>query len=419
MNITDSHLFKQLCTGLNNDGEASEGSCDSGDQDIDMLGVESVVRNAPLSFLRYSLTSTQCNWSDTTDSSFNLSNNRYISSQLYPDDGLDEDCMTLVSKVWSKQEEMTQNNSSKIIEKLSGKRLAFTRDNGRGSKGDPMDDDVSYLKTPSKEKSNTKRLPATQVRAVAATRCGFFVRPDTLKYTLRHSSLTPLLYLPPLGVCYPCAQQVFEEIALQLCLQAERAVLEAAVEDAVMFTVLSSITAAEEGDDSHFLAIEKALARKNVRWWGHELQSKTTAPNPNSPANSLQLPSSLAATSGTSGYVSKNLPFDCERDWFYQIEDGEQDIKPENITGSSAAHSTDIETPGSRAVVTEDPGTEGPVRSQLPIISPEPRYNRISGFASRQQRQSMRMSLSAAQMHNLMDITNSSQGDISEHIFYY
>lgn len=72
--------------------------------------------------------------------------------------------MTLVSKVWSKQEELTQNDSSKIIEKYSGKRLAFTRDNGRGSKGEPMDDDVSYLKTPSKEKSNTKRLPATQVR---------------------------------------------------------------------------------------------------------------------------------------------------------------------------------------------------------------------------------------------------------------
>jgi hypothetical protein len=72
--------------------------------------------------------------------------------------------MTLVSKVWSKQEEMTQNDSTNILEKLSGKRLAFTRDNGRGSKGEPADDDASYTKTPSKEKSNTKRLPATQVR---------------------------------------------------------------------------------------------------------------------------------------------------------------------------------------------------------------------------------------------------------------
>lgn len=180
-----------------------------------------------------------------------------------------------------------------------------------------------------------------------------------------------------------------------------------------MFTVLSSITAAEDGDDSHFLAIEKALARKNVRWWGHELHVKTKPPTPNSPPRSLQLPPSLSPPTGPpgpSGYVSKNLPFDCERDWFQQIEDGEQEIKPENITGSSAAHSTDIETPGSRAVPSEDAGTEGPARSQLPIISPEPRYNRISGFASRQQRQSMRMSLSAAQMHNLMDISTQSQG---------
>jgi hypothetical protein len=215
---------------------------------------------------------------------------------------------------------------------------------------------------------------------------------------------------------------VFEEIALQLCLQAERAVLEAAVEDAVMFTVLSSITAAEEGDDSHFLAIEKALARKNVRWWGHELQVQMKATSSNIPPISLQLPPSLASptgASGSSGYVSRNLPFDCERDWFQQIEDGEQEIRPDNITGCAAAHSTDIETPGSRAVLVEDTGTEGPTRSQLPIISPEPRYNRISGFASRQQRQSMRMSLSAAQMHNLMDISTQSQGDFKEFIFSF
>lgn len=179
-----------------------------------------------------------------------------------------------------------------------------------------------------------------------------------------------------------------------------------------MFTVLSSITAAEEGDDSHFLAIEKALARKNVRWWGHELQVGSKPSN--SHPTSLQLPPSLTpptGSSGSSGYVSKNLPFDCERDWFQQIEDGEREIRPENVTGSTAAHSTDIETPGSRAVLVEDAGTEGPTRSQLPIISPEPRYNRISGFASRQQRQSMRMSLSAAQMHNLMDISTQSQGE--------
>jgi hypothetical protein len=70
-------------------------------------------------------------------------------------------------------------------------------------------------------------------------------------------------------------------------------------------------------------------------------------------------------------------------------------------------------------VLVEDTGTEGPTRSQLPIISPEPRYNRISGFASRQQRQSMRMSLSAAQMHNLMDISTQSQGDFKEFIFSF
>lgn len=197
---------------------------------------------------------------------------------------------------------------------------------------------------------------------------------------------------------------MFEEIALQLCLQAERAVLEAAVEDAVMFIVLSSIAAAEEGDNSHFLAIEKTLARKNVRWWGHELHCKKIRPSNGITVNSLQLPSD---PSRGSGFVSKNLPFDCERSWFEQIENGEQNLnKHQNITGSVVSHSTDIETSGS-IPTDNDGGTEFPSRTHLPIISPEPRYNRIAGFANRQQRQSVRMSLTATQMQSMMDGTSS------------
>lgn len=201
--------------------------------------------------------------------------------------------------------------------------------------------------------------------------------------------------------------QVFEEIALQLCLQAERAVLEAAVEDAVMYTVLSSISAAEDGDESHFAQIEKTLAKKNVRWWGHELHQKKRAPTA-AGAPSLILPP-LLSDQGSS-YIAKNLPFDCEKDWFAQIENGGDEAKPENLTGSSTTHSTDIETPGSRVVPGETEGIDGANRPQLPIISPEPRYNRISGFASRQQRQSMRMSISAAQMHSMLDTTKDTQG---------
>ena len=196
--------------------------------------------------------------------------------------------------------------------------------------------------------------------------------------------------------------QVFEEIALQLCLQAERAVLEAAVEDAVMYTVLSSISAAEEGDESHFAQIEKTLAKKNVRWWGHELHQKKRPPGP-----SIQLPVILLEHG--SNYIAKNLPFDCEKEWFAQIENGADEAKPENLTGSLTTHSTDIETPGSRVLCGEVEGVDGPNRPQLPIISPEPRYNRISGFASRLQRQSMRMSISAAQMHSMLDTTTNSQ----------
>ena len=200
--------------------------------------------------------------------------------------------------------------------------------------------------------------------------------------------------------------QVFEEIALQLCLQAERAVLEAAVEDAVMYTVLSSISAAEEGDESHFAQIEKTLAKKNVRWWGHELHEKKRLSGTAGPSFLLPI---LLSEHGSS-YIAKNLPFDCEKDWFAQIENGGDEAKPENLTGSLTTHSTDIETPGSRVLCGEIEGADGPNRPQLPIISPEPRYNRISGFASRQQRQSMRMSISAAQMHSMLDTTTNSQG---------
>lgn len=80
----------------------------------------------------------------------------------YPDDNGEDDCMTLVSKIWSKQEELNQSNSAKIIEKLSGKRLAFNRD-GRGSR-DPVEEEGAYPRSPSREKFSNKRLPATQVR---------------------------------------------------------------------------------------------------------------------------------------------------------------------------------------------------------------------------------------------------------------
>lgn len=72
--------------------------------------------------------------------------------------------MTLVSKIWSKQEELNQSNTAKIIEKLSGKRLTFNRD-GRGSRSrDLVDEDGTYARSPSREKFSSKRLPATQVR---------------------------------------------------------------------------------------------------------------------------------------------------------------------------------------------------------------------------------------------------------------
>ena len=77
--------------------------------------------------------------------------------QLYPDDEGDDETERLANA-----EEQNQSSSAIILEKLSGKRLTF-KDTGKGPRGEPSDDDLLYMKTPSKEKSANKRLPATQV----------------------------------------------------------------------------------------------------------------------------------------------------------------------------------------------------------------------------------------------------------------
>ena len=90
-----------------------------------------------------------------------LSSSLLLFFQLYPDDEADDETERLANA-----EEQNQSSSAIILEKLSGKRLTF-KDTGKGSKGEPSDDDLLYMKTPSKEKSANKRLPATQVRVQA------------------------------------------------------------------------------------------------------------------------------------------------------------------------------------------------------------------------------------------------------------
>ena len=295
--------------------------------------------------------------------------------------------------------------------------------------------------------------------------------------------------------------KIFEEIALQLCLQAERAVLEAAVEDAVMFTVLSSSTLPPDliieeedmlsDDDSlEIIQFEKCLARKNVRWWGNDLHTKNkieknknksnnnynnTNNNDNNDDNSnnnrnmknkqnlqnLDINSisinfsdsdsvSIVEHSTPSAYISSNLPFDSERSWFESIESG-FDLNDNNYTISCNQNPSktspkrspgrdsgkksglnqnlslstnsiqsndvlDINTINVRAdgnLIMNNNSTyesDSNESAQLAIISPEPRYNRISGYASRQHRQSVRMSLSAPQIQSLLDCTASPPG---------
>ena len=78
--------------------------------------------------------------------------------------------MALVSKVWSKSEDVIHSNSDKIFEKNSAKKITFLREDGRVSKVTEVkdninDDDNDDMRSPVREKGVTSRkLPAAQVR---------------------------------------------------------------------------------------------------------------------------------------------------------------------------------------------------------------------------------------------------------------
>ena len=259
--------------------------------------------------------------------------------------------------------------------------------------------------------------------------------------------------------------------------------LEAAIEDAVMFTVLSSSTLPPDliideedmlsDDDSlEIIQFEKCLARKNVRWWGNELHTRNgnkdesdkgaysigngngkghaDGRNRRSSSNldinsiALHLPDSdspfIVERSSPSAYISGNLPFDCEKSWFEEIESGfdtndnnytiscNQDtgkispkrspgrkgstsqILSQSLNSSQKGEMVDVNGDGNPNTTSGKSESNAGEAAQLAIISPETRFNRISGYTSRQQRQSVRMSLSAPQMQSLLDSTNSPPG---------
>ena len=329
---------------------------------------------------------------------------------------------------------------------------------------------------------------------------------------------------------------MLEEITLQLCLQAERAVLEAAIEDAIMFTVISnnsnSIPHSNNSpinnvnnlnnnqkndskkiittnninnninnrnlqnrntdlfgekdrnqfnnyDNSTVIPFEKCLARKNVRWWGHQLHSKNENENgngnnyengngngkdnknqekydmiDNEMLNLVKYSDSMGMENQNqnlefigpgSVYIAGNLPFDCEKAWFERIESGYLEngidhdnqyqyhnnhknnfygsinknksplklspkispkispklspkspkVSPLGLGDGKSIYSIDCDTLDTTTTDILELEMESPNHPQLSIISPEPRFNRISGFLSRQQRQSARMSMSA------------------------
>ena len=253
--------------------------------------------------------------------------------------------------------------------------------------------------------------------------------------------------------------------------------LEAAIEDAVMFTVLSSSTLPPDliideedmlsDDDSlEIIQFEKCLARKNVRWWGNELHTRNSDENDKGANNNgrgnadgrnrrsssnldinsiaLHLPDAdspyIVERSTPSTYISGNLPFDCEKSWFEEIESG-FDINDDNYTiscnqnagkispkrspgkkgptnqtlsqslnSSQKGDSVDVSADGNLNINNGNYEGNAAEAAQLAIISPETRFNRISGYTSRQQRQSVRISLSAPQMQSLLDSTNSPPG---------
>ena len=116
-----------------------------------------------------------------------------------------------------------------------------------------------------------------------------------------------------------------------------------------------------------------------------------------------------------SAYISMNLPFDCEKSWFLAVETGLPPItsdcelkvnvlvrSPMNISSPMASDTVDSEMNYDDEIVK---------RPQFSIIPPEPRFNRISGFLSRQQRQSTRMSVAApVQIQQLLESASSASG---------
>jgi hypothetical protein len=193
---------------------------------------------------------------------------------------------------------------------------------------------------------------------------------------------------------------------------------------------------------------ESSLARKCLRYWSQELNSNNSTrlglalglasccylSNPDSNPNSATTSTSKNSvdmnnksnfddddddgdnndkrmnqtkiaphTVSKSAYLSKNLPFDYEKSWFEKLENNKikddeeiicnnsiQSVSVSNLASPIISIPSNLASDGQGQMLCND--LDETKRPYLSIIHPEPRFNRISGFNSRQQRQSIRYS---------------------------